>query len=67
MIALDPFSAKDLRNLFEERRCKRSSFSSFESKVKNGTSGMEWFDDFVFEVAGEDEPTVGVKRFNIRS
>jgi hypothetical protein len=42
------------------------SIFSFDSKLNDGTSGMEGFKDFVFVIAGEDESAVTSKLLNKR-
>jgi hypothetical protein len=38
---------------------------SFDREVNDCTSRMERFNNFVFVVAGKDEPAVVIKRLNI--
>jgi hypothetical protein len=51
---------------FEEGCCDSLSFFSFDSKLNDGTSGMEGFKDFVFVVAGKDESAITSELLNKR-
>ena len=49
----------------EKRSCKISLLSSWDAEVNDGAPRMEGINDFVFEVAGENKPTVTAKRLNV--
>ncbi len=66
VIIFNTFCIQDLLEAFEELCGNGLTVFSFDSKFNDGTTGVEWFKDFVFVVTGEDESAVASKLLNKR-
>ena len=67
LITLNPFVVQDPVKTFE-KACRDLLFLfSFNSEINDGTSAMEWFNDFVFVIAGKNKSAVSGELLNTRS
>ena len=66
LIILDILFLKNSPDTVEEVSCDFWFFLVWNSELDHRASGVERFDNFVFEIAGEDEATVVIKCLNIR-
>ena len=66
VVVFDSFCIEDLLDSFVEGCCNCGFLLSSNSELHNGATGMEGFDDFVFEVASEDESAVATKHLSKR-
>ena len=64
-IILYAFFLKYKPETVEEGSCQKFLFFSWDGEIDDCTSGVERFDEFVFVVAGENKPTVTIKRLNV--
>ena len=66
VVVLNSFGVEDVLESFEELGCDCRFLFSSNSELNHCATGMKWFDDFVFVVAGEDESAVAIKLLNRR-
>ena len=58
LISFAPFGVQDRYESFEKLGSDFLLLFTFVLKFNDRTTGVEWFDDFIFIIAGKDEPTV---------
>ena len=66
VIIFNTFCIQDLLDSFEEGGGDGGFLLSPNSEFNHCATGMKWFEDFVFEVAGKDESAVAMKLLNKR-
>ena len=67
LITLNPLFVQDPVKTLEELGSDFLFLFSFNSKLNNGASAMERFNDFVIVIAGKNESTVSGELLNTRS
>ena len=66
VIIFNSFCSQDFLDSFEELGGKLGFAFGIGGKVNTGASGVERFDNFVFEIAGKDESAVARKLLSKR-
>ena len=66
VIIFNTLCIQDFLDSFEEGCCDGRFVLSSNSEFNHSATGMKWFDDSIFVVAGEDESAVATKLLNRR-